>query len=550
MISPARPRADFLWISSLSVVAVFTFFMTVGCGPRTSHVETGNQTQTLHLAIESEPRDIDPHLVSAFSDFTVVNALFEGLTTIDESTSRAIPAAAESWETSADGLVWTFHLRPDLKWSDGEPLTAKTFRDSFARALAPTIASEYAYVLFPIKNAAGFNAGKYPDFVAVGVKALDDRTLTIELERPTPALPSILTLSVSWPVPIHVLKRHGGFIDRKNRWTRPENIVGNGPFRLTAWSPNQHILAERNPHYWDNANTRLNSLAFYPYENVTSQEAAFRSGQLHVTSGIPLTKIAAYRAEHPEQLRIDPFLKAGFIRFNHTRPPFDDIRVRHAFSLAINRQALADHVLAGGERPAGNLTPPHTAGYHAPTSVSYNPGQARALLAEAGYPAGKNFPTVDIISRSKEVERLLLEAMQQMWQRELGVTVTLSLKEQRVWLDEESNLDFDLSNAAWIGDYVDPFNFLELFLSYSGNNRTGWKNADYDRLLAAASLTADETERNRLYGEAESLLLEKATILPIYHGTQAYLIRPEVSGWPPALLGLHRFQKVHLNPAP
>ena len=476
MISIHRQRAAALPILPLFVALVaLVALMTSGCGPRTSNVTTGNATKTLHLAIGAEPRDIDPHLVSAFTDFTVVNALFEGLTTIDEATSHAIPAAAERWETSADGLLWTFHLRPNLKWSDGEPLTAQTFRDSFTRALAPTIASEYAYVLFPIKNAAGFNAGQYPDFVAVGVKAVDDHTLTIELERPTPALPSILTLSVAWPVPIHVLKRHGGLINRNNRWTRPENIVSNGPFRLTAWSPNQHIFAERNPHYHADANTHLNGLAFYPYENAASQEAAFRSGQLHLTSEVPLTKIATYRAEQPDSLRLDPFLKSGFIRFNLTRPPFDDIRVRRALSLAIDRQALADHVLRGGELPAGSLTPPGTAGYKPSAQVTYDPDQARALLAEAGYPRGQGFPPAEVISRTQEINQQLLEAIQQMWHRELGVKVTIAMKEQRVWLDDEASLNYHLSNAGWIGDYVDPYNFLELFLSYGGNNRTGWK---------------------------------------------------------------------------
>lgn len=521
--------------------------ITSSCSRQSSNVTTGNATQTLHLAISAEPRDIDPHLVSAFTDFQVVLALFEGLTAIDETTSRPVPSCAESWETSADGLTWTFHLRPDLKWSDGEPLTAQTFRDSFARALAPTIASEYAYVLYPIKNAARFNAGDLPDFVAVGVKAVNATTLTIELERPTPTLPSLLTLPVSWPVPVHVLKRHGGFIDRNNRWTRPENIVSNGPFRLTAWTPSQRLVAERNPHYYANAETKLNGLAFYPYENAASQEAAFRAGQLHLTSEMPLSKIATYRAEQPALLRIDPFLLTGFIRFNLTRPPFDDVRVRRALSLAINRKALAEHVLTGGELPAHSLTPPDTAGYRSVTTVHYDPERARQLLAEAGYPQGQGFPVTEVITAARQLNQQLLEAIQQMWRRELGIEVQLALKEQRVWLDDETQLHYQLSNARWIGDYVDPYTFLELFYSFSGNNNTGWKNPTYDQLLQAASVESDETRRLTLYQEAETVLLNDAPITPLYHGTQAYLIRPEVQGWPPTLLGLHRYQYVSLQ---
>ncbi len=521
-----------------------------GCGRRTPVVEQATRDGVLHLAIPDEPETLDPQLAIALSDMQVITALFEGLTAIDEITSRAVPAAADSWEVSDDGLTWTFHLRPDLRWSDGTPLDAQTFRDSFVRALAPSIASEYAYVLHPIKNAARFNAGEIPDFVAVGVKVVDPLTLRFELEAPNPAFPAILSLPAAFPVPLHVLRREGGTINRATAWARAGTLVGNGPFTLTDWRPDQHLRAERNPHFRDAAAVALNAVVFHPYPSATAQENAFRAGQLHLTSTVPLTKIDAYRREEPAALRLDPFFQTAFIRFNTTRPPLDDVRVRTALALAIDRDALAAHVLTGGESPAPRLTPPGTAGYTAETPLRYDPAAARELLAAAGFPDGTGFPQLEIITRPREIDRQVLEAIQQMWRRELGIGVQIAIKEQRVWLHEERSLNYDLSNAAWIGDYIDPATFLDLFLTNGGNNATGWADPAYDAALASAARATDDAARLAAFQEAESILLRNLPIAPLYHGTQPFLIRPEVHGWPPSLLGFHRFQNVSLAAAP
>ncbi len=522
--------------------------LSVGCGKRETRVAQGNREGVLHRAIGAEPRDLDPHLVSAFTDMQVALAFFEGLVAVDETTSRPVPAAAERWEVSADGLTWTFHLRPHLQWSDGTPLTAETFRDSFIRALTPSLGSEYAYVLYPLRGAAAFNSGTETDPRALGVEAPDSLTVVLTLAQPTPMLASILTLPVAFPVPLHVVARHGELADRANRWTRPENMVGNGPFRLTGWQSQSRIQGERNPHFRDADSVGLNGVAFYPFQNAVSQEAAFRSGQLHLTSEVPLTKIQAYQTESPELLRIDPFVLTGFMRFNLTRPPLDDPRVRQALALTINRQALAQKVLQGGEAPADRLTPPDTAGYTAEATFGYDPERARQLLAAAGYPAGEGFPSLEVMSRAREINQSIVEAIQQMWRHELGIEITIAMKEQRVWLDDETHLNYDISNSRWIGDYVEPYTFLELFLSYSGYNNTGWANDHYDELIARAAAQPDEASRYALYQQAEALLVEEAPIAPIYHGTQVFLKRPEVQEWPPALLGFHRYQFVHLQP--
>lgn len=533
-------------LGSYAFLFLLVVFLT-GCGPRATRVEQGNASGIMHIAIGAEPRDLDPHLVSAYTDMQVVLALFEGLVAVDERTSRPVPALAERWDISADGLTWTFHLRPNLKWSDGVPLTAETYRDSFRRALAPALASEYAYVLYPIRGAAAFNRGEITDPTQLGVRAPDAQTLELILDQPTPMLASILTLPVAFPAPLHVIETHGGLTDRASRWTRPEHMVTNGPFRVTTWEPQSQIAVERNPAFRDADQVALHGIVFYPYENAVSQEAAFRSGQLHLTSEVPLTKVAAYRRDSPELLRIDPFVLTGFMRFNLTRPPFDDVRVRRALALSINREALANNVLVGGEQPASRLTPPNTAGYTAQATMPYDPAQARELLAEAGYPGGKGFPEVEVMSRAREINQSIIEAVQQMWRTELGITLGIAMKEQRVWLNDENALAYDISNARWIGDYVEPYTFLELFTGHSGNNNTGWANPAYDALIDQAISEPDETTRYALYQKAEALLLADAPIAPIYHGTQAYLIRPEVQGWPPALLGFHRYQFVRLT---
>ena len=527
----------------------FAVFLGVsGCGRRETRVEEGRRTGTLLLAISAEPRDLDPQVLVAFNDMTVVLALFEGLTAIDEATSQPIGAAAERWESSVDGLTWTFHLRPDLRWSDGAPLTADDFAFSLRRVLSPQLGSEYAYILFPIVGAEDFNAGRTRDPATLGIEARDPRTLVLRLAQPTPALPAILALPTAFPVPRHVITRLGGADDRSNRWTLPQHWVGNGPFRLTEWTPNQRIVTVRNPHARAGLTPRLTSVVFYPYESATAQEAAFRAGQIHLTSEVPLSKLAAYR-QGPDAalLRSDPFLETAFLRLNLGRPPLGDARVRRALAHALDRTALVTRVALAGQTPAHTLTPPGTAGYTAGPGIPDSFDEARRLLAEAGFPGGKGFPRLEIMSFTNELNQRLLEAIQQMWRRELGLEVTLALKEQRVWLDDERQRNYAISAARWIGDYVDPSTFLEVFLANSGNNATGWANPAYDRLVRAAAAEGDAARRNALYREAEAILLDEAPIVPLYHGTRTFLIHPAVEGWTPALLGFHRYHTIGLR---
>jgi oligopeptide transport system substrate-binding protein len=509
-------------------------------------VDNAIRAQQLLVGNGAEPQDLDPQTMAAFTDQNIALALFEGLCALDERSSAAIPAAAERWEVSADGLIYTFHLRANLKWSDGSPLSAHDFVSSWRRALLPELAAEYAYLLYPLKNAEAINTGQLPT-AALGAKALDDRTLQLTLERPTPYLPALTANPIWFPLQLASLARHEGLTRRAAGWTRAGNLVGNGPFVLTEWSPQAHIKVARNPHYWDAASVRLAGITFFPTENTEVDERNFRAGQVHVTAELPLSKVDTYRRTAPQNVRLDPFLETFFLRFNTTRPPLDDARVRRALSLAIDRALLARTLLRNTRAPAFHYTPPDCAGYTSEARVDYAPTKAKDLLAAAGFPNGRGFPTLEVQVRNDELHSKVMEVIQAMWQRELGITITLAPVEQKIWVRNQQALDYAISTARWVGDFVDPVTFLDMFVPGGSNNWTGWSDADYARLIATAAETADPIQRFARLQEAEARLLEASPIAPVFFGVRSYLIHPAVRGWEPALLGFRQYKKVYLQ---
>lgn len=528
---------------------LFALLGTIGCGNRETRVESGNKNQILHYGNGTEPQDLDPHIVTGVPEHHILIALLEGLVMPDPKTLEPQPAVAEKWTISDDLLTYTFNLRKDAKWSNGDPLTAQDFVKSFQRMLTPSLAAEYSYMLHVMKNAEEFNTGKIKDFSQVGAKALDNHTLQIELKSPTPYFLSLLSHYSWFPVHLPTLEKHGPVYERGNRWTRPENYVGNGPFSMAEWKRNQVIVAKRNPHYWDAKTVRLNEIHFYAIESDDTEERAFRSGQMHVTQTVPLTKIEVYKKENPNLIRIDPDLGTYFYRFNTKKEPLGDKRVRRALAMAIDRESIVKNVTRGGQIAAFHFTPPNTAGYTADARIPYDIEGAKKLLAEAGYPDGKGLPPIEILFNTLEAHRTIAEAIQQMWTKNLNINAQLVNQEWKVYLDSQRQGNFQVSRAGWKGDYPDPNTFLDMWLTGGANNQTGWSNPEYDRLIKEAGRTIDKEKRFDLFRRAEAILIDEMPMLPIYFYTRVYLINPSVKGWHPNILDFHSYKQVYLESA-
>jgi oligopeptide transport system substrate-binding protein len=378
------------------------------------------------------------------------------------------------------------------------------------------------------------------------VKAPDPRTLSFELGAPTPYFLSLSTHYTWWPVHPPTVLAHGGMNDRISKWTKPGNFVGNGPFALKTWRLNHSIQVVKNPHYRDADSVRLNAIHFLPIA-IDAEERAFRAGQLHITSTVPIPRIDWYREHSPEAMHFDTYLGVYYYLINTEHSALQDPRVRQALAYSIDREALTGHVLKAGQKPAYHFTPPNTGGYTAGTRLPYDPELARRLLAEAGYPGGKGFPNFELLFNTSESHRTIAVAIQQMWKEELGIDIGLYNQEWKVYLATRKARDFDIVRAAWIGDYVDPNTFLSLLTSDNGNNHSNWGHPQYDALIARAAVEQDPEARFELFQKAEALLIEEMPVIPLYFYVRSTLIDEAVRGWYPNILDYHPYQDVWLK---
>ena len=392
--------------------ASLVLLLPFGCSKRVTRVQQGDKDQVLHLGNGSEPKDLDPHQVTGVTEHNILVALLEGLVSEAPKTLAPIPGTASSWDISEDGLTYTFHLRPNAKWSNGDDLTAEDFVFSYQRMLTPALGSPYAYMLYCLRNAEDFHNGVLEDFSQVGVTALDPKTLQLSLRAPTPYFLSLLNHFSWFPVHPATILAHGDIAAIGSQWTRPENFVGNGPFTLATWEPNKAISVTKSKTYWDRKQVTLNAIHFYPIGDHTIEEHAFRAGQLHVTGTVPIDRINFYQTRKPELLRLDPYLGCYYYLFNVNRPPLDNPKVRQALALAINRDQITKYVTRGNESPAYNLTPPGTGGYTAQAKLSGDLSTARKLLAEAGYPGGEGFPKLSVLYNTADSHARIAEVIQ------------------------------------------------------------------------------------------------------------------------------------------
>jgi len=467
----------------------------------------------------AEPETLDPSLITGQPEMRIGEALFEGLTAFDEH-GQVVPGVAEKWDISPDGRVYIFHLRKNARWSNGDPVTAPDFRDSWRRTLAPDTGSEYAYQLYYIHNGRPFNEGKLTDFSRTGVVALDDWTLQVTLDNPTPFFLELCASTPLFPVHLPSVEKWG------DNWIKPGHLVGNGPYRLDEWRINDRVRLVKNPFYWDATHVGMQTIDALPTSRATTAFNFYAAGQadLIMDKGLVPPALMTDLRKRPD-FHSAPFLGNYFIRFNVTRPALKDPRIRRALALVIDKRLIVEKITRAGELPANSLVPPGCAGYQPPPGLERNPEEARRLLAEAGYPGGKGFPLLTYLYSEGELNEAIAVELQSMFRQELGINISLERQEWKVYLNSMNSLDFDLCRSSWVGDYDDPNTFLDMFVTDGGNNRTGFANPKYDQLIADAAREVDQKKRFDIFRQAEQMLIsEEAPICPIYFwvGIQFY----------------------------
>jgi ABC-type oligopeptide transport system substrate-binding subunit len=547
-----------------------------------------------------EPESLDPQIGSTQVEQRIYLALYEGLVEYHPETLEPVPAIAENWDISPDSTVFTFHLRRNARWSNDEPITAKDFVYTVRRGLEPKLASRTAGQAYYIKNAKAFNdgesfvqdpatgeflsekgarlivpsdaksqaalfkqkpelesqiAGKKLIPVAaedVGVEAPDDYTVRITLEQPVPFFIKILPHNFFRVVPEKVIKEHG------SRWTRAENIVTSGAFRLKSWSPYHELVVEKNPFYWDAGAVQLDEIKFYPVEDINTAMNLYKAGETDATYNRSVPRSWLYFIQQKKDHQDEREASIEYYIINTTKPPTNDIRVRRAFALAIDKRLLT--VQRRNAKPLSNLIPPAIfVGYEPPQTEDFNPELSKKLLAEAGfsdaagnYDASK-FPIdqVEIAYNTSESNRFIAELIQAQWKQNLGLTVPLKNMETKTYVSYATKLEYKgFARLGYAADYVDPYSFLSVFATAGGDNGTGWSSAKFKELLDKANQTLDNTERYRMLAEAESLFLSEQPIIPLVTSSTNWMKKPYVKGMFANPLTLHpwKFVSIERNP--
>ena len=534
-------------LRTLSFFIIFAF--VYGCSENITPVDSGLEKQIYHHGNGSEPQGIDPHIVTGVPEHHILISLCEGLTIPNpnpDDMNGYMAGTAESWSVSEDGKEYIFNINKNARWSNGEPVTANDFVWSWKRILTASLGSQYPDMLYYLVGAYEYHNGLIDDFSEVGVKAIDQKTLKVNLKNPTPFFLGLLSHYSTWPVHKETVLKYGDIDDRNGEWTRPGNFVCNGPFQLKSWELNNKIVVEKNPYYYDASIVKLNEIHYYPVSNVMTEDRMFRAGQLHLTSTLPSQKCPIYIEENPN-LRIDPYMGTYFYRINTNHEALKDVRVRKALAYSIDRELLVNKVTKCGQIPAYSFTPPGSNGYEPKTQIPFDPELAKSLLEDAGYSDENPFPKLEILFNTNEDHRKIALAIQQMWQVNLGIEIELVNQDWKVYLNREMIGDFQISRAGWIGDYEDPNTFLDLMRPNRGNNKTGWENKEYDELVEKANTINNQSERYEMLYKAEEILIDNMPIIPLYTYVRSYQLSPDVKGFNPHILDHHHPKFIYLE---
>ncbi|WP_414660097.1 peptide ABC transporter substrate-binding protein [Horticoccus sp. 23ND18S-11] len=521
------------------------------CSRRDSAGPGRAPAQAINVSLLGDPATLDPHLFTMMLEWQVLCPLFEGLTHLAGDGITIQPGVAERWDISPDGLIYTFHLRHDAKWSNSDPLTADDFKFSMERMLNPALGFTSSSTVEPIVGALDFLEGRSKDFSTVGIRVIDAHTLEYRLRTRSPFFLTTVSTATPLGMPVHrgAVEKQGGLTDRQNRWARPGSLVGNGPFVLKEWKANQHVTMIPNAHYWAASRVRLPEIRFQVVEDLAAEERMYRTGQLHLTWTIPPTKIAGYRQNQAAEFQRSPILHTHMIALNCGRRPFDDVRVRRALALALDTRSATDAAFSGRSLPARSFIRPGTGGFDPPPWPASDPAAARRLLAEAGYPDGRGFPAVELrVNSAGSDYAALAEVMQQMWKKNLGIEITIARMEFKTIVASLEAHQFDAAIVGYYYSVDDPSEPLVAKAS-KGNigNFAGWSDARFEQALEELRTAKSDTERFHHFATMESALADSMPYIPLFHNDRVYLMRPSVKGVTPNSLLITDWREVRLE---
>lgn len=542
MTTTPYKRAAILRTCRGSLVAACAGLLLVSCGGSTQEFA---EREVLHRGVGAEPESLDPHKSRTMEAGDVQRDLGEGLTGYSAS-GELEPRAAERWEISADGTVYTFWLRPNARWSNGETVTAADFVYGFKRLVDPGTAAFYSQSVIGVENASAIVAGSM-SVDELGVTAPGEFELSVRLERPTPYFLALLTHPSMFPA-------HPASVEGRDAYARPGNFVTNGAYKLVGWELGSYIELERNEYYWDNENTAIDRVRYYVTAEPMVELNRYRAGELDVTDTIPPEAFAGMRAERPDEMQVAPFLGVYYYGLNLTRPPFKDKPLlRQALSMAIDREILTEKIIGRGETPAYGWVPPGVDNYDGPRfpyaamSVEERHAAARQVYNQAGY--GKDNPAqIEIRYNTSDTHQRIALAIQSMWREVLGVETTLINEEFQVLLSNMRAMEVtEVFRSSWTGDYNDAQAFLRILQSGAASNMSGYRSEEFDSLMQKAGTQADTGLRRLYMEEAERVLLADHPVIPLYFYVSKHLVSPRVSGWGDNVLDYHYSQHLSLT---
>jgi len=536
-------KSMWIWLPLIAALLIGTAVFA-----KSAAKNVGAKEQVLNYNLALDPTNLDPAKSTSIEEFRVEYACFEGLATFGEGDVPQ-PGVAEKWQVSPDGKTYTFFLRKNAKWSNGDAVTAHDFEYAWKRLLNPNTASPNASTLFYLKNAEDYNNGKIKDADQVGVKAKDDYTLIVTLNAPCSYFLGLTINPALYPV-------HRKTVEASpEKWTgNPETYIGNGPFKMTNWTHHEKLEFAPNLYYWNKNRVKLQKLVFYTIEEQSTALTMFDTGQIDLSDELPRPEIP--RLSAAGMVKYSATIGTYYYMLNTKKPPLNDPRVRKALSLAINRGQIVKYITKAGELPALGFVP-----YGIPDAnpkavfrkvggscfIDNGVNQAKKLLAEAGYSDIKKFPTIEILYNTNETHKQIAEVIQQMWHDKLGINATLVNQESKVFLQSRSEGNFQIARSSWIGDYVDPMTFLDIWAAGNGNNFTNWTNAQYDKLIDTAKTTLNAKVRYQAMHDAEKILMDQMPIIPIYFYTRPYIIKPWIKGVRYSAVGLVDFSGVTIG---